>query len=41
LRRLLPAVTLIVIGIQVVFSSFFLSMLGLKTTSRKPPALPN
>jgi hypothetical protein len=40
LRRLLPAVTLVVVGIQVVFSSFFLSMLGLKTASRKPPTLP-
>jgi glycosyltransferase involved in cell wall biosynthesis len=40
LRRLLPAVTLIVVGIQVVFSSFFLSMLGLKTASRRPPTLP-
>jgi len=40
LRRLLPAVTLIVTGIQMVFSSFFLSMLGLKTASRRPPALP-
>ena len=40
LRRLLPAVTLIVTGIQMVFSSFFLSMLGLKTASRRPPVLP-
>jgi glycosyltransferase involved in cell wall biosynthesis len=40
LRRLLPAVTLIVLGIQIIFSSFFMSVLGLKTTSRKPPALP-
>jgi len=39
LRRLLPAVTLIVVGIQVVFSSFFMSMLGLKTATRQPPAL--
>ena len=38
LRRLLPAVTLIVAGIQIVFSSFFLSILGLKTSSRRPPA---
>jgi len=37
LRRLIPAVTLIVLGVQVVFSSFFMSVLGLKTVSRKPP----
>jgi glycosyltransferase involved in cell wall biosynthesis len=41
LRRLLPAVTLIVLGVQTVFSSFFMSALGLKTVSRKPPALPD
>ena len=40
LRRLIPAVTLVVLGIQTIFSSFFLSALGLKTVSRKPPALP-
>ena len=40
LRRLIPAVTLVVLGIQAIFSSFFLSALGLKTVSRKPPALP-
>jgi hypothetical protein len=38
LRRLIPAVTLIVLGIQSVFSSFFMSVLGLKTVSRRPPA---
>ncbi len=37
LRRLIPATTLIVLGIQTVFSSFFMSALGLKTTTRKPP----
>ena len=37
LRRLIPAVTLIVLGVQTVFSSFFMSVLGLKTVSRKPP----
>ena len=37
LRRLLPAVTLVVLGIQTIFSSFFMSVLGLKTVSRKPP----
>ncbi len=39
LRRLIPAVTLVVLGIQNIFSSFFLSVLGLKTVSRKPPGL--
>lgn len=38
LRRLIPAATLIMAGLQVVFSSFFLSVLGLKTDSRTPPA---
>ena len=38
LRRLIPAGTLIVLGIQTVFSSFFMSVLGLKTLKRKPPA---
>ena len=37
MRRLIPAVTLIVLGIQGCFSSFFLSVLGLKTDSRRPP----
>jgi glycosyltransferase involved in cell wall biosynthesis len=37
LRRLLPAVTLIIVGVQSVFSSFFMSALGLKTARRKPP----
>jgi glycosyltransferase involved in cell wall biosynthesis len=41
LRRLIPAATLIVLGIQSVFSSFFMSALGLKTRFRKPPSLPN
>jgi hypothetical protein len=41
LRRLIPAATLIVLGIQSVFSSFFMSALGLKTRFRKPPTLPN
>ena len=39
MRRLLPAVTLVVVGIQIVFSSFFMSVLGLKTSSRKPPTV--
>ncbi len=38
LRRLIPAVTLVTLGIQIVFSSFFLSILGLRTASRQPPA---
>ena len=37
LRRLIPAATLIVLGIQGIFSSFFMSALGLKTKARKPP----
>jgi len=37
LRRVLPAVTLIATGMQVVFASFFLSVLGLKTSGRTPP----
>ena len=37
LRRLIPTVTLIVLGIQTIFSSFFMSALGLKTKTRKPP----
>jgi glycosyltransferase involved in cell wall biosynthesis len=40
LRRLIPAVTLIVLGVQAVFSSFFMSALGLKTARRKPPEPP-
>ena len=37
MARLLPAVTLIVVSIQTIFSSFFMSVLGLKTDSRRPP----
>jgi glycosyltransferase involved in cell wall biosynthesis len=37
LRRVIPSVTLIAVGIQVIFSSFFLSVLGLKTEHRTPP----
>ena|SRR5579872_2034073 len=40
LRRLISAAAAIVIGIQTISSSFFMSVLGLKTGSRKPPALP-
>ncbi len=32
LRRLIPAATLILLGVQSIFSSFFLSVLGMKTT---------
>ncbi|MGH7950747.1 MAG: glycosyltransferase family 2 protein, partial [Limisphaerales bacterium] len=39
LRRLIPAATLVILGIQGIFSSFFMSALGLKTKGRKPPAL--
>jgi glycosyltransferase involved in cell wall biosynthesis len=39
LRRLIPATTLVVLGIQGIFSSFFMSALGLKTTTRKPPGI--
>ena len=37
LRRLIPAVALVVLGVQAIFSSFFMSVLGLKTITRKPP----
>jgi hypothetical protein len=40
LRRLIPAGTLVVLGIQTIFSSFFMSVLGLKTIRRQPPSLP-
>lgn len=39
LRRLIPAAALVVLGIQGIFSSFFMSALGLKTSKRKPPAV--
>jgi glycosyltransferase involved in cell wall biosynthesis len=39
LRRLIPAVTLVVLGVQIIFSSFFMSTLGLKTASRHPPGV--
>ena len=39
LRHLIPAATLVVLGIQGIFSSFFMSALGLKTKTRKPPAV--
>jgi glycosyltransferase involved in cell wall biosynthesis len=40
MRRLIPAATLLVISVQTISSSFFMSVLGLKTTSRKPPVAP-
>jgi glycosyltransferase involved in cell wall biosynthesis len=40
LRRLIAAATLIVLGIQAISASFFMSILGLKTTTRRPPAAP-
>ena len=39
LRRLIPAATLILLGIQSIFSSFFMSVLGLKTVKRQPPSI--
>jgi glycosyltransferase involved in cell wall biosynthesis len=39
LRRLIPAATLVVLGIQGIFSSFFMSALGLKSKARKPPGI--
>jgi glycosyltransferase involved in cell wall biosynthesis len=39
LRRLIPSATLVVLGIQTIFSSFFMSALGLKTAGRKPPGV--
>jgi hypothetical protein len=37
LRKVLAATTLIVLGLQGIFASFFMSVLGLKTVSRRPP----
>jgi hypothetical protein len=38
LRHVIPAAALVLLGIQGIFSSFFMSALGLKTKTRKPPA---
>ncbi|MEQ1861078.1 MAG: glycosyltransferase family 2 protein [Chthoniobacteraceae bacterium] len=38
LRSLVVASTLVVVGLQIASASFFLGVLDLKTTSRKPPA---
>ncbi len=37
LRRLIPAVTLVILGLQGMSASFHLSVLGLKTLGRQPP----
>lgn len=36
LRRLIPGATITILGLQTIFSSFHLSVLGLKTLGRKP-----
>jgi len=38
LRRLIPGATLTLLGLQTIFSSFHLSVLGLKTMGRRPPS---
>ena len=40
LRRLIPGATLSLLGIQTIFASFHLSVLGLKTSNRTPPTPP-
>jgi len=35
LRRVIASTTLLIVGVQVVFSSFFMSVLGLRTTHRR------
>jgi len=40
LRRIIASATMLVVGQQIMASSWFLSVLGLKTTSRKPPEAP-
>jgi glycosyltransferase involved in cell wall biosynthesis len=37
IRRVTAAVTLLTVGVQIISASFFMSVLGLKTTSRTPP----
>jgi hypothetical protein len=39
LRRIVLGTTLTSLGLQTIFSSFHLSVLGLKTTGRRPPSL--
>lgn len=36
-RRTIAAATLLVLGMQIIFGSFFMSVLGLKTTKSRPP----
>ncbi|MDQ3566025.1 MAG: glycosyltransferase family 2 protein [Pseudomonadota bacterium] len=36
LRRLVPSAAWIIVGIQIIFSSFFISVLGLRTVHRRP-----
>ncbi len=36
-RRTIAAATLLVLGVQMIFGSFFMSVLGLKTTKSRPP----
>jgi len=40
LRRLIPGATLMILGIQSIFSSFFMGVLRLKTVWRNPPGAP-
>jgi len=37
LRRIIPAAATILFGLQIIFSSFFMSVLGLKLEGRTPP----
>jgi hypothetical protein len=37
LRKVIAATTLVVLGLHGIFASFFMSVLGLKTVSRRPP----
>lgn len=39
IRRLIPAATLVILGIQGIFSSFFMSALGLQAEGRTPPEI--
>lgn len=39
IRHLVIATTLLILGLQTIFSSFHLSVLGLKTMGRRPPSL--
>jgi len=37
MRHLVPGTTLTILGIQTIFTSFFLSVLGLRTLKTSPP----